>query len=118
MSSNVDSRDELKTRTLPQMNLSRVSNPLTAPIPRGADSPASIAAKRFAVRGNAITQQRKSLIAKEFGYSETVFIHDAAGPDQPRRIDIYTEQGDEIPFAGHPVSCSKCAIAILLTHHR
>ncbi|KAK5957252.1 hypothetical protein OHC33_001624 [Knufia fluminis] len=55
------------------------------------------------VRGNALTQQRKSLIAREFGYSETVFLHDAPGPGLPRRIDIFTEQGAEIPFAGHPV---------------
>lgn len=55
------------------------------------------------VRGNAIPQQRKSLIAKEFGYSETVFIHDSPGPGLPRRLDIFTETGEEIPFAGHPV---------------
>lgn len=57
-----------------------------------------------AVRGNALSLQRKSLIAKEFGYSETVFIHDSPGPNLPRRIEIFTEQGEEIPFAGHPVS--------------
>ena len=57
-----------------------------------------------AVRGNAISEQRKSLIAREFGYSETVFVHDAPGPGLPRKVDIFTEQGIEIPFAGHPVS--------------
>lgn len=56
-----------------------------------------------AVRANSLTQQRKSLIAKEFGYSETVFIHDAAGPGAPRKLDIFTEKGEEISFAGHPV---------------
>ena len=56
-----------------------------------------------AVRANSLSQQRKSLIAKEFGYSETVFIHDAPGPGLPRRLDIFTEKGEEIPFAGHPV---------------
>jgi len=60
-----------------------------------------------AVRGNALSQQRKSLIAREFGYSETVFIHDAPGPGLPRKIDIFTEQGVEVPFAGHPVSSSR-----------
>lgn len=55
------------------------------------------------MRGNAISQERKSLIAREFGYSETVFLHDAPGPGLPRRLDIFTEQGVEIPFAGHPV---------------
>ena len=56
-----------------------------------------------AVRANSLSQQRKSLIAKEFGYSETIFIHDAPGPGLPRRLDIFTEKGEEIPFAGHPV---------------
>ena len=56
------------------------------------------------VRGNALTEKRKGLIAKEFGYSETVFLHDAPGPGQPRRCDIFTEHGEELPFAGHPVS--------------
>ena len=56
------------------------------------------------VRGNALTDKRKGLIAKEFGYSETVFLHDAPGPGQPRRCDIFTEHGEELAFAGHPVS--------------
>lgn len=55
------------------------------------------------MHGDSLSQQRKSCIAKEFGYSETVFLHDSAGPGQPRRLDIFTEQGEEIPFAGHPV---------------
>jgi PhzF family phenazine biosynthesis protein len=55
------------------------------------------------VRANSLTEKRKSLIAKEFGYSETVFIHDAPGPGLPRRLDIFTEKGEEIPFAGHPI---------------
>lgn len=57
-----------------------------------------------AVRGNALNAQRKSLIAKEFGYSETIFIHDSPGPGLPRRVEIFTEKGEEIPFAGHSVS--------------
>lgn len=56
-----------------------------------------------AVRANSIPHHQKSLIAKEFGYSETIFIHDAPGPGLPRRLDIFTEKGEEIPFAGHPV---------------
>jgi hypothetical protein len=44
------------------------------------------------------------MIAREFGYSETVFLHDAPGPGQPRRCDIFTGHGEELPFAGHPVS--------------
>jgi len=57
-----------------------------------------------AIRGNAISQKRKGLIAKEFGYSETVFLHDAPAPGMPRLCEIFTETGEEIPFAGHPVS--------------
>jgi PhzF family phenazine biosynthesis protein len=56
-----------------------------------------------AVRGNALSQAKKQLIAKEFNYSETVFLHDAPGPGMPRRLDIFTPNA-EIPFAGHPVS--------------
>lgn len=56
------------------------------------------------MRGNALSQKRKSLIAKEFGYSETVFLHDAPGPGRPRLCEIFTETGEEVPFAGHPVS--------------
>ncbi|RVX67304.1 hypothetical protein B0A52_09342 [Exophiala mesophila] len=55
------------------------------------------------VRGNGLPQARKSLIAKEFGYSETVFLHDAPGPGQPRLCEIFTETGEELPFAGHPI---------------
>ncbi|KAK5206878.1 hypothetical protein LTR41_007411 [Exophiala xenobiotica] len=57
-----------------------------------------------AVRGNALSQKRKSLIAKEFKFSETVFLHDAPGPGLPRLCEIFTETGEELPFAGHPVS--------------
>ncbi|KIV84483.1 hypothetical protein PV11_00258 [Exophiala sideris] len=56
-----------------------------------------------AIRGNAISQKRKGLIAKEFGYSETVFLHDAPAPGMPRLCEIFTETGEEIPFGGHPI---------------
>ena len=59
------------------------------------------------VRGDTLTQQRKQLIAREFGYSETAFLHDAPGPGQPRRMEIFTPK-EEIPFAGHPVK--RCSI--------
>ena len=55
-----------------------------------------------ALRGNALSQAKKQLIAREFGFSETCFLHDAAAPGMPRRLDIFTEN-EEIPFAGHPV---------------
>jgi len=33
----------------------------------------------LAVRGNVLSQAKKQLIAREFGFSETVFLHDAPG---------------------------------------
>ncbi|KIX94702.1 uncharacterized protein Z520_09748 [Fonsecaea multimorphosa CBS 102226] len=56
------------------------------------------------VHGNALSQKRKAQIAREFRYSETCFLHDASGPGQPRLLEIFTETGEELPFAGHPVS--------------
>ncbi|EXJ54904.1 uncharacterized protein A1O5_12815 [Cladophialophora psammophila CBS 110553] len=56
------------------------------------------------VHGNALSQKRKAQIAREFRYSETVFLHDAPGPGQPRLLEIFSETGEELPFAGHPVS--------------
>ncbi|KIW86909.1 uncharacterized protein Z519_12531 [Cladophialophora bantiana CBS 173.52] len=55
------------------------------------------------VHGNALSQKRKAQIAREFRYSETVFLHDAPGPGQPRLLEIFSETGEELPFAGHPV---------------
>ncbi|KAL2410785.1 hypothetical protein ABEF95_001714 [Exophiala dermatitidis] len=55
------------------------------------------------VHGNSLSQKRKALIAKEFKYSETCFLHDAPAPGQPRTLEIFTEIGEELPFAGHPV---------------
>ncbi len=40
-------------------------------------------------------------IAKEFGYSETVFVFDADSEAHTRRVRIFTP-GAELPFAGHP----------------
>ncbi|OAX85600.1 hypothetical protein ACJ72_00014 [Emergomyces africanus] len=48
-----------------------------------------------------ITQEKKQAIAREFNFSETIFIHPARGAQKPRSIDIFTT-GAEIPFAGHP----------------
>lgn len=53
------------------------------------------------VRNNALSQERKQQIAREFNYSETVFLHDAE-PGQPRKLDIFTPL-QELNFAGHPV---------------
>ena len=77
-----------------------------------------------AVRGNALTPERKALTAKEFGFSATVFIHDAPpGPGQARTLDVFTGDGVEVPFEGHPVrpcggvgvwGCLSAALLLLL----
>ena len=56
------------------------------------------------VHGNTLSQKRKAMWAREFKYSETVFLHDAPSPLEPRLLEIFTETGEELPFAGHPVS--------------
>ena len=44
----------------------------------------------------------KQTIAREFNFSETVFIHDFLRGSQGHRIEIFTVK-EELPFAGHPV---------------
>ncbi|RAH71961.1 PhzF family phenazine biosynthesis protein [Aspergillus aculeatinus CBS 121060] len=51
-----------------------------------------------------LTQRQKQTLAREFNFSETIFIH--PGPSSGsntthRTIDIFTPT-DELPFAGHP----------------
>ncbi|OJD28494.1 hypothetical protein ACJ73_00093 [Blastomyces percursus] len=48
-----------------------------------------------------INQTQKQAIAREFNFSEAIFVHPSTGPEQPRTIDIFTTLA-EIPFAGHP----------------
>ncbi|KAE8362201.1 hypothetical protein BDV27DRAFT_131880 [Aspergillus caelatus] len=50
---------------------------------------------------NAITQEKKQLIAREFNYPETIFVHPHEKADPTRKIDIFTT-AEELPFAGHP----------------
>jgi PhzF family phenazine biosynthesis protein len=52
------------------------------------------------------TQDQKQRIAREFNYSETVFVHEHhpahnGTPDGSRHIDIFVTDA-ELPFAGHP----------------
>ncbi|MCJ1247641.1 hypothetical protein MMC30_004856 [Trapelia coarctata] len=47
----------------------------------------------------SLTQDQKQKIAREFNYSETVFLHEDTGTADGRRIDIFTTT-DELPFAG------------------
>ncbi|GMF73823.1 unnamed protein product [Aspergillus oryzae] len=49
----------------------------------------------------AITQDQKQLIAREFNYPETIFVHPHEKSDSTRKIDIFTT-AEELPFAGHP----------------
>ncbi|KAI1328554.1 Diaminopimelate epimerase-like protein [Xylariaceae sp. FL0255] len=52
----------------------------------------------------ALTQAQKQLMAREFNYSETVFLHEQTPEDasaRHARIDIFTTIA-EVPFAGHP----------------
>lgn len=55
-----------------------------------------------------LSQQRKQQIAREFNFSETVFLHHAAeeedpgGQSQYPRVEIFTPV-NEMEFAGHPV---------------
>ena len=51
----------------------------------------------------SLTQQAKQIMAKEFNFSETIFLHDwKNSSDQDMPIEIFTPT-TELPFAGHPV---------------
>ncbi|MCJ1387955.1 hypothetical protein MMC18_000798 [Xylographa bjoerkii] len=51
--------------------------------------------------GASLTQETKQKIAREFNYSETVFLHEDDGTGNGRKVDIFTVN-EELPFAGHP----------------
>ncbi|KAJ5347555.1 uncharacterized protein N7506_000808 [Penicillium brevicompactum] len=53
------------------------------------------------VGGINLSQEQKQRIAKEFNFSETVFLHPATGNGNPR-VDIFTPV-NEMEFAGHPI---------------
>lgn len=58
-----------------------------------------------------LTQELKQIIAREFNYSETVFLH-ANATDQPNhtwKIDIFMTT-HELPFAGHPTIGTACHV--------
>src|SRR5215472_12558409 len=59
-----------------------------------------------------LTQAQKQQIAKEFNYSETVFVH-PPNPDSSTHptwlVNIFTLTS-ELPFAGHPVIGTACAL--------
>ena len=47
----------------------------------------------------SLTQAQKQAIAREFNYSETVFLHEDIDTEMGRRAEIFTIY-EEIPFAG------------------
>ena len=56
---------------------------------------------------SVLSQETKQRIAREFNYSETVFLHDALAGNQ--RLDIFTLK-EELPFAGHPIIGTICHV--------
>ena len=56
---------------------------------------------------SVLSQETKQRIAREFNYSETVFLHDALEGNQ--RLDIFTLK-EELPFAGHPIIGTICHV--------
>ncbi|KLJ12201.1 hypothetical protein EMPG_12738, partial [Blastomyces silverae] len=54
------------------------------------------------VRNNALSKTRKQRIALEFGYVNTVFLHDAPQPGLPRKLEIFSET-EERSFSGQAV---------------
>lgn len=48
-----------------------------------------------------LTSEKMQLIAREFNYSETVFVFPPETPQGTRKLRIFTPSA-EIPFAGHP----------------
>ncbi|KAF8889613.1 hypothetical protein BD779DRAFT_1610993 [Infundibulicybe gibba] len=80
MSSGPTSRDELTSRTLPQMTLSTTPNPLTLPIQtqsHGSLSAVDRAIKRFAIHGNAIVTGGAGNLALEA--TQGILEHGLAG---------------------------------------
>lgn len=58
---------------------------------------------------SALTQDRKQQIAREFNFSETVFLHEATESPSERRVEIFTTT-EELPFAGHPTIGTVCHV--------
>ena len=56
-----------------------------------------------------LSQEDKQTIAREFNFSETVFLHDALAGTSDRRLDIFTLE-EEIPLAGHPIIGTICHV--------
>ncbi|MCB9947027.1 MAG: PhzF family phenazine biosynthesis protein [Rhodospirillaceae bacterium] len=59
-----------------------------------------------------LTDDRMQAIAREFNYSETVFVLPPDTPDHTRRVRIFTPAA-EVPFAGHPTVGTAHVLAAL-----
>lgn len=62
-----------------------------------------------------LSQEQKQTIAREFNYSETVFLHTRQEHTQGHqwKIDIFTLD-QELPFAGHPTIGTACHVLSLV----
>ena len=60
-------------------------------------------------RNVSLHQDKKQLIAREFNFSETVFLHESQDGESTWKIDIFTTTA-ELPFAGHPTIGTLCYI--------
>lgn len=56
----------------------------------------------MSVRNDALSQERKQNIAREFGFCSTAFLHEAPSPDQPRKVEIFTPN-EELPYSAEAV---------------
>ena len=63
-------------------------------------------------KNSLLHQSQKQAIAREFNFSETVFVHEDDGSPDGRRFDIFTTS-EELPFAGHPTIGTLCHIGQL-----
>lgn len=63
------------------------------------------------LRADGLTAERMQVIAREFGYSETVFVLKPETADSTARIRIFTPTA-ELPFAGHPTVGTALLIAL------
>lgn len=60
-------------------------------------------------RNSVLNQNKQQLIAREFNFSETVFLHEREEGTSTWKIDIFTTTA-ELPFAGHPTVGTLCYI--------
>lgn len=59
----------------------------------------------------SLTGEQMAAIAREFNYSETVFVFPPEDPTNTRKVRIFTP-GGELPFAGHPTVGAAFVLAV------